>query len=546
MLQHLAIKNYILIQDISVDLSDNFNVFTGETGSGKSMLVDALNFAFGQRSSASIVGKYDDVSRVEVIFTVADNHPVIPYLEEIGFDVDPSDPIIISRDMNRDGKSNARINHRIVTASLLRELAGYLIDIHSQHETQSLLNSKQHLNLLDRFASIQEALETYTHLYQTYKDAQRDLETFESSDISPDEIERAEAMLRELEKFKPSVDDYTSLTENLETMSNFERYQTIYSDMLEIFKQNDALARLYDGLSLYEELNNDTLGEKYREAYFLLEDVRDTVQALSHELQFDAYEFDTYQSRMYQYQQYFRKFGDVEGILAVMETYDALLHRAKHFDEIREDFQNIRDVALDAATESAKSLSVKRRDAAVELEKAVEVQLHDLMLEHARFEVKFSSVNLNQNGHDNVQFYVSMNKGEDLAPLDKVASGGELSRLMLGLKVIFSRVQHIDTIVFDEIDTGVSGRVGMRIGQKMKDLSKEAQVLTITHLSSVAAHAHQHYKISKSQEDEATMTSIDQLTPEEQVEQLALIMSGSVSNASLLAAQELLKEGQSF
>lgn len=546
MLQHLAIKNYILIQDISVDLSDNFNVFTGETGSGKSMLVDALNFAFGQRSSASIVGKYDNVSRVEVIFAVADNHPVIPYLEEIGFDVDPSDPIIISRDMNRDGKSNARINHRIVTASLLRELAGYLIDIHSQHETQSLLNSKQHLNLLDRFASMQESLETYNHLYRTYKEAQRDLETFESSDISPDEIERAEAMLRELEQFKPSVDDYTSLSENLETMSNFEQYQTIYSDMLEIFKQNDALARFYDGLSLYEKLNNETLGEKYREAYFLLEDVRDTVQALSHELQFDAYEFDAYQSRMYQYQQYFRKFGDVDGILAIMETYDALIHRAKHFDEIREDFQNIRDVALEAATAAAESLSVKRRAAAVELEKAVEVQLHDLMLEHARFEVKFSSVNLNQSGHDSVQFYVSMNKGEDLAPLDKVASGGELSRLMLGLKVIFSRVQHIDTIVFDEIDTGVSGRVGMRIGQKMKDLSKDAQVLTITHLSSVAAHAHQHYKISKSQEDEATMTSIDQLTPDEQVEQLALIMSGSVSSASLLAAQELLKEGQSF
>ncbi|QIK70054.1 DNA repair protein RecN [Erysipelothrix sp. HDW6C] len=545
MLRHLAIKNYILINDISVDLSDKFNVFTGETGAGKSMLVDALNFVSGQRSSANIVGKHGDVARVEASFEFPENHPVFMKLDELGLYEEGETFLIITREMSREGRNVCRINRRIVNLTTIRDILDNVLDIHSQHETQYLLNAKNHLNLLDSYARNGQLQREYDEKYSVYQQSKLRIKNLKNSDINPNEIEFARAQLAEITDLKPSLDDYENLTLAIKEMSNFDKYKTLYDKINSVFtKEPGGLTRFYDALDLFADLDNEELNERYKDVYYQMEDIRDTISQLRADLNFDEFEFDRYQKRMYQYQQLLKKYDSIDDILEQSRILQERINQAENYDDILVDYENELRDALADVMEYGEILRDSRVESAAKLEAAVVTQLKDLMLENAQFKIVFDSKDPSSDGIDIVSFWVSMNKGESPSPLDKVASGGELSRLMLGLKVIFSDIYGISTLVFDEIDTGVSGRVGMEIGLKMKQLSKTAQVLTISHLSSVAACADHHYLISKAQDDEQTVTSITQISENERIAQLALIMSGSVSAASLDAAKELLEEGQ--
>lgn len=547
MIQHLTIQNFILIQSIDVDLTPNFNVFTGETGSGKSMLVDAIIFGLGQRSSSNVIGKNGNSARVEIVLSLPNNVRINEKLNEIGIDPEEDGTVILSREIYQDGRNVSRINGRSVTLSSMKAFVEGTIDIHSQHETQDILEVKNHRSILDQYAGSLEILATYRTKYQAYRDAVKAYETFKLSDISPEEVSFAAKELEYLEMFEPSQEDYENLLASIESMSNYEKNQLNYDAIKETLRRDfDVLGKLYQLINNFESLGDDAMLEQYRDAYFNLEDVYETVVKKEAASSFDINEFERLQDRAYQYQKLIKKHGSVEGIQESIENYKATLLRSSNYDDLCVDYENSIESLKSEAMELADKLSEARKQAALELEPRIETQLKDLLLEHARFEVSFETKALSDTGIDDVKFLVSMNKGERLATLDKVVSGGEMSRLMLGIKVIFAKLLDTKTLIFDEIDTGVSGRAGFQIGAKMKALGKDAQVITISHLSSVAACGDAHFAITKSQDSSQTVTALQEVSGEARVEELALIMSGFINDSSLDAARNLLAQGQAI
>ena len=544
MLNHITIHNFVLIRDIHIDLSDRFNVFTGETGAGKSLLVDALNFVAGERSSSKIVGLTDSKARVEVSFSFPLNHKVMDKLKDLDlFEDDGS--LIISREMHQDGRNVCRINMRTVTLSIVRSLLDGVLDVHSQHETQYLLDQKNHGLLVDHFAKLNT--DSFNLAFKAYKERDKAYQSFKESEFNPSEIEFAVFQLEEITKLNPSVEDFETVEQKINEMKNFEKFKSVYDRAHTALNyQPGIVGALYDVVHDIKELEDLDFYERFNDVYLQLEDLRDDLGSRNDDLSFDSYEFDALQSRMVGYTALRRKYGSIDGIVEKQEQLESQIHASSHYDDLLEDKRLEREAAYGLVYKEAESLRTKRLKAAKKLESLVLDQLHDLMLDQAKFEIKFAEKALDSKGIDDVVFCVSMNKGMSPEPMNQVASGGELSRLMLGLKVIFSKIYGISTLVFDEIDTGVSGRVGMMMGSKMKALSKESQVLTITHLPSVAACADHHYLISKDHGDLETITSVDLIQSDDRIDHLAMIMSGIVSDASRSAAKELLGEGQSI
>lgn len=541
MLIHLQIRNFILIKEISVDLSNSFNVFTGETGAGKSLFVDALNFVSGQRSSASVVGKYGNSAYVEAIFSFSKDAPIMRELEAKGFIEDTFDNVIFSREMNQDGRNIIRINSKAVNLTTMREFLELALDIHSQHETQYLLNERNHRLLLDTYMNNDSLLENYQSLYKQYQSKIKELESFEKSVYNEDEIEFAKFQIQEIEGLNPSVEDYNALVARLNELENFEKVKSRYNHIETILNEEpNVLGVMYDLLNHFE--NIDDLKQSYTDMYYQVEDITHELIRRNNALLFDEYEFSTLQDRMGLYFKHIRKHGSIE---AFMEHYDGLIRFIENIDTFEErliDYKNEINRLYEEVEIAASLIHDARKAAALALEKEVVRELHDLLLENAVFKIEVEKTNLNNYGSDTITFKVSMNKGMRLESLSKVASGGELSRVMLGLKVIFSTVQGISLLVFDEIDTGVSGKVALRIGEKMRRIAEDIQVISITHLPTVAASATHHFLISKQDGVDETTTSVSLLSDEARISQLALMMSGVVSDESMNAAEKLLDE----
>ncbi|MDE8333027.1 DNA repair protein RecN [Erysipelothrix rhusiopathiae] len=545
MLTHLTIDNFVLIHHISVDFSDRFNVFTGETGAGKSLLVDALNFVSGQRSSASVVGKNGKSARVEVAFDL--EKAINLKRKLVAFDLYDEDDeyAVISREMNLEGRSICKINQRVVNLSTVKSCLDGVLDIHSQHETQYLLNPKNHLKLLDEFAQNETERLYYNELFRKYQEAQMRLRNLENSNINPDEIAFASFQLKEIHDLNPSIDDYHSIKESLEMLTNFEKTKSFVNDLEETLDGDQGVVgRLYEFLDTIDALPDQNIQERFKNVYYEVEDIRDELVRYNSGLVFDEYEYNILQDRVYQYDQLIRKYGSLEGVFTKQDALIQQIEQAEHFDDFKTDLENEIEAMYDQLLEAARSLSETRIQAKSDLEHAIIEQLDDLLLENAQFVIALENSELTADGSESAHFLVSMNKGIMPSPLERVASGGELSRLMLGLKTIFSSIYGVSTIIFDEIDTGVSGRVALKIGSKMSSLSQTSQVLTISHLAAVAACADHHYLISKSEFEDDVVTDIKEITGQDRIHQMALIMSGNDTGASLNSAQELLKEGQ--
>lgn len=545
MLSHLFIKNYVLIQEISVTLSDRFNVFTGETGAGKSLLVDALNFVSGQRSSASIVGKHGQRALVEATFIVSDSKYLKTDLLDRGYIDDEDDVMIVTREMNQDGKNTCRINGRVVTVSVLRELTSLCLDIHSQHETQYLLNENHQQNLLDSFMNKPEVLAEYQKEFQEYARNNEAIRVLKDTKLDRDELEFSKYQLKELTSLNFSQNEYESIKSELYELENYEKTKSQLNTIEDtLTRSKDVLSDLFRIKDLFSALPN--LQEAYNDIYYRLEDISRDVSTSNQATVFDEYRFNELQDRVFKYNQSIRKHGSLDAIFSKISDLQNRINNVENQEEILSDLEAKGEVIRARLAKSSVTLKNARIEAAKQLEAMIVEQCIDLLLENVRFRIDIYDTDYRSNGSTATRFMVSMNKGEDLGLLSTVASGGELSRVMLALKVIFSKIQGITTLVFDEIDTGVSGRVALRIGEKMKEISKDAQVLTITHLSTVAACAHHHYLISKSQDDSGTLTSINILNDEARVRNLALMMSGSDDIDSLKAAHKLLEQGQSL
>lgn len=545
MLKYLYIKDFIILDEVHLDLQDGFSVFTGETGAGKSIFVDAISLLCGQRASGDLVRKGKTNSIIEGVFDFSDIKNMDVILSNL--DIDISEDVIITRELKSDGKSSIKINHRMFNLSIVKELMDNVIDIHSQHDTQYLLKSNNHLYLLNNYLGEEELIDKVTKLYKEYKNLKNEMdnalnEVYNPDDIEfynyeIDEIDKANLIAGEDEIIALKEKEYLSISKNLEKLNTaigiFEG--GFQDDFFEINKLTQSFE-----IDIIENANT-----VIKSAYYDVDEAINSIRNYVDKLDISEQDINELQERSFEINRLKRKYGG--SIESILKYEEELLHKIEIINNRQEylDNMNIKvNKALDNFKREANKLSDIRIKKSKLLDKEIEQILKDLMLPNAIFKTNITTDALNKNGINEIEFLISMNKGEELKPLSKVASGGELSRLMLGLKVIFSKLQGISTIIFDEIDTGVSGPVATSIGKKMKDLSNNAQVFSISHLAQVAACANSHYHVSKSSDDSKTSTQIVLLDENTRIKELAILSSGEATDISLEAAKELYRKNQ--
>lgn len=548
MLRSLTIQNYILIDNLNLEFNSGFSAFTGETGAGKSILIDAISILGGDKFTTDLIRQGAEKSYLEALFHTH-NPRVLETLSEFGIEVDDTS-LIVSRELSRDGKSNSRINGRSVPVSLLKTLSNDLIDIHSQHDTQYLLNPKTHLALLDAY-HCSPLIESVQLAFKAYKAVYDDLEEKKRSSLNPDELDYLRFQLKELDEADVKVGEDVELETRLKAIMAFEKNSNRLETALQALDSGEAVSiRLHEAIKNLQSVENipdiEPLIASLQTHYYELMDRVSELKHIQSKLSYDEFELNTIQERLFVLGKLKKKFGS--SLESVIEQHQSIAERIRLIEnrfEVLGALEQQKEALYKEFYGLAHQLSNERKKQAKSLEKAVLSHCQDLFLEKAQFEIVFNTHEGNSTGIDDLEFLISMNPGEPLRPLVKVASGGELSRLMLGLKVVFNQLQSIETVIFDEIDAGVSGRVASAIGLKMKQLSAHAQVFSVTHLAQVAAYGNHHYLVSKDQQADRTTTQIRSLDEQKRVEALSLILSGTLSEASLKASLELLEHAQS-
>lgn len=542
MIKSLNIKNYAIIEDLNIDFNDGFNVFTGETGAGKSIIVGALSLLLKGRSDTSLIRKGANKSYIEGIFSLDDN--IKKKLDEA--DIYYDDELIVRRTLSIDNHNTIKVNDTTVTLNFLSNLLGDIIDIHSQKDSHYLLNKKNHLLLLDSYVDDKKLNEYKLH-FEEYKRAYDILNSLQNDTYNQRDYEYNLFDYNEIHDAKLKIDEEQDLKNKEKLFKDSTKYIEILNNALDLYKNDNGIKDNLNSLIKSLDLDNDEFKEIRNNLQNSLYSIDDEISKLSNVLNTfnnDDINMDEIQERLYIYSKLKRKHNkSVEELLSyeneLKEKINFYLNKDKVLQEKEKEFNAIKDKCL----KLAKDISKTRKNKAKELENKVIQEAKELMLENIDFKIVFNEIELSQNGIDDVEFYVSTNKGEELKPLKNVASGGEVSRLMLSLKVIFAKLANTQTIIFDEIDTGVSGKVALSIGEKIAKLSKDIQVLTITHLAPVAACANHHYFIYKIDDNNTTKTMISKLNNEEIIKELANI-SGSITNESIEAASQLYKLAQ--
>ncbi|MBT2677570.1 DNA repair protein RecN [Bacillus sp. ISL-35] len=559
MLNELSIRNFAIIESLSVSFNKGLTVLTGETGAGKSIIIDAIHLLVGGRGSAEFVRHGEDKAEIEGLFFIeGENHPCKSKAAEFGIEIEDG-MIVLRRDIAASGKSVCRINGKLVTIAVLREVGSTLIDIHGQHEHQELMDETRHINLLDQFGSdeILPALQEYQLVYRSYEQTLKKLKNLSENEqqmahrldliqFQHDEILSANLMMNEDEE----------LLEERRKLANFERIfesiQTSYNALQGDQKGLDWIGLVMDNLQSAAELDPEykTVAETVANSYYMLEDAARTIRNDLDSLEYDPQRLLEIEDRLNEINQLKRKYGkSIEEILEyaskIEEEIETLQNKEVHIGQMEKELASLKkDLRIEAH-----NLTETRKKWAKKLTKLIHKELKELYMEKAVFELKIDSDLdvFQKNGADKVEFYISTNPGEPLKPLSKVASGGELSRIMLALKSIFSKHQGVTSIIFDEVDTGVSGRVAQSIAEKIYNVSTGSQVLCISHLPQVAAMADTHLYIAKVIKNGRTKTSVTPLSSSDKVKEIGRMISGvEITELTKQHAEELLQLAQNM
>lgn len=542
MLVNLYLENYVLFDKQNLSFNDGLIAVTGDTGAGKSLIIDALGYLCGNRLFANVNKDKTKSTFIEAHFDF--KNPISLKLLADN-DIEADDFYIVSRTIDTNGKSISRVNGRSVTLGFLKELFAKELDIHTQRDNQYLLNKQTHLELLDAFVGLEEEKAIVKDLYQAYRSLVNEKTKLEATTFNEEEIDFLKFQLSDIEKVNPNEDEYNKLQAAIKELNNYETLFNNLSAPTQILNANAGVfEKLYEVKDYIKRISDiepfDKLSERMESLYIELKDIDSEITDALSGLEYDEYEVNRIESRLYEMNHLIKRFGGSfesfnerhNDILAKIDAADNKEYILAKLDkQIAE--------ALSKYLSSANKLSSLRKAKTSHLENEILAHLADLELEKARFKVEVNPKDPSSDGIDDIEFMVAMNKGFDLESLIKVASGGELSRLMLGLKVVFSKLFGISTVVFDEIDTGVSGSVASSIGQKMHELANFSQVFTITHLAQVAAYADQHYYVEKDNSTSIGHTNIIKLEQNEIIEKLALMATGIVSDNSLKTAEEL-------
>lgn len=543
MLKHLYIKNFILIDELNLDFKSGFSAFTGETGAGKSIMLDAISILCAERAGASYISKGKEKAIIEGTFDLSQNQHAIDVLAEAGLET--TEDVTFTRELLSSGKSVIRIDHRIVTLSLAKDILRDEIDIHGQRDTAYLLNTANHIRLLDTFLQVDEELKQVKESYQEYARLIKEKEKALQNEFNENDLEYFQYQIQEINQANLKIGEDEELAEKERQYKQIKNSLDKYNQVFSLYEEGLADS-LYDLQKLCSNLGNDekttAIQTSISDAYYSISDSIDELHKLVGEYDMDEEEINEMEERLFTIQKLKRKYGNsIEHILSQQEQLKQQVQMFTHRKEFIEQMDKKIEKAYNLYQKNATNLSKIRQSRAKELDDAILINLNELMLPNACFKTVFTECNPSEHGNENVEFMISMNKGEELKSLVKTASGGELSRLMLGLKVIFTKLQGIQTVIFDEIDTGVSGPVATAIGQKMKALSNSCQVFAVTHLAQVAACADTHYFVSKEDKDNKTITHVTELGEKGRIDQLALISSGSITDISKKAAQELYR-----
>jgi len=554
LLAELSIKNFAIIQALEISFAKGLTVLTGETGAGKSIIIDAIHLLVGGRGSAEFVRHGEEKAEIEGLFQLDDpNHPVILKALEFGIDIEEG-MVVLRRDISRTGKSVCRINGKLVTISTLREIGGTLVDIHGQHEHQELMDETRHLPLLDQFGSeeIQASLSEYMQVFRRYEHTLHKLKHLSENDQqTAHRLDLIQFQLDEIQtaNLKPSEDE--ELSEEKRKLGNFERvfeaFQSGYTALHDEQKGLDWIGMVMGYLEDAAQLDSTykELFESVSNSFYQLEDAAHSLRSELDVLEYDPGRLSEIEERLNEINQLKRKYGKtigeiVEYAAKIEEEIETLQNKETHIGELEKELTSIRkDLVLEA-----KQLTEIRHKWAERLTKLIHKELKELYMAKTVFEIRFESdlQHFSKNGVDHVEFYISTNPGEPLKPLSKVASGGELSRIMLALKSIFSKHQGVTSIIFDEVDTGVSGRVAQSIAEKIYKVASGSQVLCISHLPQVAAMADTHLFIAKIIKGGRTKTSVTSLGVEEKIKEIGRMISGAeITDLTKKHAEELLQ-----
>ena len=538
MIEQLSVKDYVLFKSCIIDFTDGMSVITGETGAGKSLLIDAIGYLSGNRIKSNVIRNGKDKAILSMVLT--SNDRVNAILEENGFEVD--DQVIISRTILNNNKSTVRINQQITTLSFVRKIVNLLVDIHSQMDTYRLMDTSVQMELLDSYAKTMDLKASVKEAYVKYSNVLHELETLKNEEFSDAELEFLTAQLDEIENANIQEDELDALNDQIhEATSWYKNSEDISSCLYEIDKENGALDSLY---TLYKQASKSPILNDYEESfknlYYSLQSVDEELKHMRDTHSNDSLDLDSLQSRQYLIKKLYRKYGGsytslMESKKSITDKIDRIIHRQDVFDKLEKE----KEESFTVYMKLANALSLKRKEVFSQLESKVMEHCKDLMLENARFMMSCMEKKPSSNGIDDIEFLVSMNPGQDFSSLSTSASGGELSRLMLALKVVFQATNGIETIIFDEIDTGVSGKVALAMGAKMKALSKNYQVLCITHLASVAVYANTHYLVNKKASASETITSVQELDQDKTIQELAVMTSGEASQKAKESMQDL-------
>ncbi len=556
MLQELSIKNFAIIDEISVSFNKGLTVLTGETGAGKSIIIDAVHLLVGGRGSSEFVRHGEKKAEIEGLFYLEKDHPCFRKSAEFGIEIEEG-MLILRRDIAQTGKSVCRINGKLVTISVLREIGSTIIDIHGQHEHQELMDESMHLHLLDQYGKeeIGKTLNNYQEIYVQYDHTAKQMKQLtENEQQMAHRLDLLRFQLQEIQAANLKVNEDDELIEEKSRLTNFEKIfdaiKSGYEGLQGEQRGMDYIGHAMGHLETAAELDNNYVEvlDAVTTTYYALEDVVGTLRTELDKLEFDPMRLNEVESRLNEINQLKRKYGSsVEEIIEysakIEEEIELITNRDVRLNQLEAKLTSLKeDLMLEG-----RQLSDLRKKWSKKLTKAIHYELKQLYMDKTIFEPVFISSSdvegrpLRQDGIDEIAFYITTNPGEPLKPLSKVASGGELSRMMLALKTIFSKHQGITSIIFDEVDTGVSGRVAQSIAEKIHQVSAHSQVLCISHLPQVAAMADTHLFISKDIIAGRTKTSLHILNKEEKIKEIGRMISGvEITDVTKEHAKELL------
>lgn len=553
MLEKLYVKNFILIDEIEVNFKNGLNVLSGETGAGKSIVIGSLNFVLGGKADKTIVKKGCDTAEVSALIYVENNN-TLNILKSMDIEIDDDNYILLKRTFNNKGKSYCKINGSPATVSMVRNIASHLVDIHGQHDHQSLLNPKSHITLLDRLCEkeLSEPMAQLSMLYNQYKEITRVLREIDINDRDiADRVELYKYQIDEITSANLKIGEDEELHERRKILSNSNKLHRLVDDSLNYISRSsganamDCISYAIDNLNTIAEIDEDKteLADDLHNVYAYMEDIINKLSHYADTIESNPEELSIVEDRLQLIYDLKKKYGStIEDINKFKENVAKKLEKIENSEELLKEYLLKKQYITSKIQKICLQITQIRKEKSTNIENNIKDILRDLSMPNAEFKVTIEPKDgFDKNGSDLVEFMFSANIGEDIKPLSKIASGGEMSRVMLALKTVLADVDNIETFIFDEIDTGISGKAAKSVAEKMKIIAKKHQVLCITHQANIAAKGDYNYYISKNVQGENTVTSVKLLSEDEVINEIARISSGDITQTAINHAKEMRK-----